>query len=189
MKKAFNILMIMAVVIIGGACSQSMRSYSEMLEDQQTIIDRWIDSKGFEVIKEYPKDGVFKPNQFMLFENGLYMNVIDSGNGKRPTLNKTTILARLNFEFTYLSDTMVNKGDNFHTGTWPIEFKFGSYSSMDNNSFNDFMGQGLAFPLEFVGENAVVQLIVPFSMANPYSTFAKSGVPVYHSKVRYTFEK
>lgn len=181
--------MVIAVMMMTGACSNSMRSYTEMVKDQQKVIDQWIDSKGFEIIKEYPADGVFKPNQFVLLKNGLYINVIDSGNGNRPKLNKTNILARLKFEFKQNRDTTTQSGNNFQAGTWPIEFKYGTYASLDNNTFNDFMGQGLAYPLEYVGDSAKVQLIVPFSMANPNSTFAKSGIPVYHSVVRYTFEK
>jgi hypothetical protein len=154
-----------------------------MLKDQKRAISRLIDNNDFEILSDYPADGVFKENQFVQLKSGVYINVIDSGNGKRATTN-TPILCRLNVTWL-LPDT--GSTENFSNGSYPIEFKYGigltSYSSFGDYYYN----QGLASGLEYVGDSAWVKLIVPFTVSSEY--FNTNGIPLYYSRVRYIFEK
>ena len=48
-----------------------------------------------------------------------------------------------------------------------------------------FICEGLGAGLPYVGDSAVVKLIVPFKLMS--SDFQSSGTPVFFEKVKYTF--
>jgi len=177
------------------SCSDdSTRSYTDMLVDQDKIISQLIDDNDLEILKNYPEDGVFGPNQFVKLDNGLYMNVVDSGNGNRAILNKTTILTRFTAELVYYGDTIqVNSFTDESVNPVPyLEFKYGSSTVADSNTqyeYADYLGTGYTTPLDYVGDSAIVKLIVPFELSASSSPFATSGIPVYFTKIRYAFEK
>jgi hypothetical protein len=154
-----------------------------MLKEEKRAISRLIDENGFEVLSSYPENGVFKENQFVKLKSGLYINVIDSGNGKRATVN-TTILCRFSVK-ELLDDTIPQ--ENFSNGTYPIEFKYGIGLTSGSSFGTYYYNQGLASGLEYVGDSAWVKLIVPFAMGSEYHS--QYGIPLYYSRVRYIFEK
>ncbi|MCD8262958.1 MAG: DUF4827 domain-containing protein [Tannerellaceae bacterium] len=103
MKKGFNILISAVILLAIFSCNNSMKSYTDMLKDERKAIDRLKDEEGLDFIKEYPVNGVFKENEFVKLDNGIYMNVIDSGTGNRAAAGDE-ILCR--YEFIYLSMTL-----------------------------------------------------------------------------------
>lgn len=201
MKKGFNILLIVCAALLTLSCNKT-KSYTDMLNDEKKAIDRLIDREGIEVLKHYPEDGVFKENQFVKLENGVYMNVIDSGTGQRAVLNKTKVFYRCiafyPLDSTYLlranslglitpywlygnRDTYrsVNYGPNSN-GTSPYSFTYGDYNS-------EYISEGLIAPLEYVGHNAKVKLIVPFKRG--LSIDNGNGQPIYYEILHYKFEE
>lgn len=183
MKKGFNILLILCAALFVISCDKT-KSYTDMLNAEKKAIDRLIDKEGIQVLSDYPSSGVFKENQFVKLDNGVYLNVVDSGNGDRAALYKTTILCRFSGHF-FMDDT--TSYDNFRTNTWPVEFKYGMYTAIDSNPFNTFLCEGLGTPLAYVGDSSIVKLIIPFKVNS--QSFQSSGIPTYFSKVRYIFDK
>ena len=78
MKKGFNILLILCAALVAISCSKT-KSYTDMLKDEKKAIERFIDDKGLEILDDFPADSVFKENQFVLLDNGVYLNIIDKG--------------------------------------------------------------------------------------------------------------
>ena len=76
MKKGFNILLILCAALVAISCSKT-KSYTDMLKDEKKAIERFIDDKGLEILDDFPADSVFKENQFVLLDNGVYLNIID----------------------------------------------------------------------------------------------------------------
>ena len=190
MKKGFYILMILCAALMVVSCDKT-KSYTERLKDERKAIDRLIDHEGF---KNYPSDGVFKENEFVKLDNDVYLNVIDSGNGNRAVLGTTKVFCRFEAKGILDSDTAYNMVNNLTYGPgyygFPTEFVFGyNVYSGESRSYDPdlFVGEGLATALYHVGEGATVKMIVPFKRMGSY--FQSSYVPVYFSKVRYTFEK
>ena len=183
MKKGFNILLIACAVLMVVSCDKT-KSYTDMLKAEKKAINRLIDEENFDILDEYPANGVFGPKQFVKLDNGVYLNVIDSGNGNRAVLGKTTVLCRFS-GVSIMEDSL--SFNNFRTGTWPVEFKFGLYTAIDSNPYNEFLSEGLATGLSYVGDSSYVQLIVPFKVSSDY--YRNLGYPLYFSKVRYIFEK
>jgi hypothetical protein len=155
-----------------------------MLKAEKKAIDRHINEQGFEILKDYPENGVFGEKQFVLLSSGLYLNVVDSGNGNRAEYG-TSVLLRASGKM--LLDTVTFNGfDPMSTIlSWPLEFKYGKYNSNDVSSY--FFSEGLMSVLEYVGDSSVVKLIVPFKIGS--ASQKTSGDPIYYDKVRYIFEK
>lgn len=163
-------------------------SYTDMLKAEKKAIERLMDSNGFVVLSDYPKDGVFKENEFYKLSNGVYLNVIDSGNGNHAVSGSTQVVCRFKARL-FLSDTTVI--DGFSSSQFPLTFKYGNNQPIqDESSFsnlNDFVSEGLASGLQYAGDSSLVKLIVPFKVSS--STFMKTGDPIFFEKVRYIFEK
>ena len=93
MKKGFNILLILCAALVAISCSKT-KSYTDMLKDEKKAIERFIDDKGLEILDDFPADSVFKENQFVLLDNGVYLNIIDKGSDQRAVQYKTKMLYR-----------------------------------------------------------------------------------------------
>jgi hypothetical protein len=189
MKKSFNIGLVLCAALFVWSCNNN-RTYSDMLKAQERAINRLIDENGLEILNGYPSDGVFKDNQFVVLPNGVYFNVIDSGNGNRAVSN-TTVFCRFYvrslIEWTYMDDTSTI--DCFQNGTEPVVYKYGASSPAIDNGTSTFFFSTLLFSgLEYVGDSSDVKLIIPFHLTANSSTFKSEGVPLYFSKVSYRFE-
>ena len=92
MKKGFYFVLILCAACLMGSCSKT-KSYTDMLNDEKKAISRLIDSLDIEVLKDFPDDSIFAENQFVKLDNGVYMNIIDRGEG-RATLYSTKVMYR-----------------------------------------------------------------------------------------------
>ncbi|MDR1556460.1 MAG: DUF4827 domain-containing protein [Tannerellaceae bacterium] len=188
MKKGFNIGLVLCVVLCVLSCNNNPQ-YSDMLDAQERAINRLIDENDIEILDAYPANGVFKDNQFIILDNGVYLNVIDSGNGNRAQAGSTSVFCRFFvkclIEWQYMDTTTV---DYFRNGTEPITYVYGASSPLYNNNTASFFSTLLFSGLEYVGDSSEVKLIIPFHLNGNNSTFLQAGVPLYFSKVRYRFD-
>jgi hypothetical protein len=204
MKNGFYFLAWACCVVhlLSAVSCNNYPTYEELKSDEKKVIKRILNEKGIEVINEYPANGVFEENQFVQLSSGIYLHVVDSGNGNRAKVGAdgtTEVLVRVKAEYTY-SDSLYQY-DTFQNGYNPFYFKYGSaisvvsdYSSSYNLYYYLF-GMGLESILSHVGDSAVVKLIVPgYSEISSYpagSTWQSADrygyVPIYYDKVRYTF--
>lgn len=192
MRKGLNLMMILGAVMMIASCNKT-KSYTDMLKAEQKAIDRLIDEEGIEILSEYPADGVFKENQFYILDNGVYLNVIDSGNGNRYT-NGTVVQSRFIVRF-FMSDTVEynNLNNDLFYGPAAFTATFSDYYSTvvqvasGNAVPTSFISEGLASGLEYVGDSSYVKLIVPFKVSG--GDFVSQGEPLYYTKVRYVFQK
>ncbi|MCD7973531.1 MAG: DUF4827 domain-containing protein [Candidatus Azobacteroides sp.] len=148
------------------SCNNS-KTYAQLLEDEQNAINKLITDSGFKILYSYPANKVFAENEFVKLPNGLYMNVIDSGNGTRVDSGKV-VLYRIKY-YRSLFDTTTYSGYSVD----PYSFIYGQ-GTTSSNSYSE----GLATPLSFVGQNSKVRLIVPSSI-NTY-TISQNVVPYYY---------
>jgi hypothetical protein len=194
MKKAFNGLLIVCVTLIAMSCNKETRTYTNMKKKQRNAITRLMDEKGYVVIKNYPEDGVFEENQFVELSNGVYLNVIDSGNGTRAVLGKTQVFCRFtafrpsldstSMYYTYSNDSW-NSG-----GTFPLEIMYGNISSPVNASADSyiasFSSEGLHSILQYVGNQSKVRAIVPFQVGSA-KVDMEYGYPLYYETLEFNF--
>jgi hypothetical protein len=180
------------------ACN-GQKSFEELKRDELKIIRRMIVEKDIEVLTEYPADGVFGENQFVLLSNGIYLNVIDSGNGERAVQGSTTVLVRVSGEFLY--NDSFDEFSTFGSSNYPMEFKYGNgYYVVSNHSgsydaYYYFFSLGIEHILRYVGNGAEVKLIIPgyididqSSASSSYQTASSNEyIPIYYDRVKYTF--
>jgi len=181
MKKG-ALFIVTAVIIscISFSCNQS-KSIQELLQEEQKAIDRFITMKGFVILKNYPSDGVFKENEYYKTSDGLFFHVVDSGNVKRvQPLNDVSV----RFDYMQYLKTYVS-GDTtklFPYPYTPYSFVYGISATYSSSSSP--VCQGWVIPLSYVGENAVIDMIVPSSIGQ-YADY-NSIDPVFYKNLRYT---
>lgn len=190
-------LLITAISAIGISSCNNVPSYADLKREEKKAIDKLIAEEGFEILKKYPADGVFGEKQFVVLDNGVYLNVVDSGNGRRAVEGRTTILMRCSVRLIFKTDTAAYS--NFSNIDIPVEFMYGYASNTISEqaaSYSDvwlYLSTGVESILKYVGENSVVKLIVPFDYGSSYQSTglngssSRYGAPLYYDKVRFAF--
>ena len=180
MKKGFYFVLILCAACLMGSCSKT-KSYTDMLNDEKKAISRLIDSLDIEVLKDFPDDSIFAENQFVKLDNGVYMNIIDRGEG-RATLYSTKIMYRCN-AYYFLNNFQLCINSNYgpnSNGTVPypangaqtVPFIYGEGTSSDTyDPKYIYVSEGIQAPLQYVGHHGRVKLIVPFDKGNYYGIF------------------
>lgn len=195
MKKGFYFVLILCAACLMGSCSKT-KSYTDMLNDEKKAISRLIDSLDIEVLKDFPDDSIFAENQFVKLDNGVYMNIIDRGEG-RATLYSTKVMYRCN-AYYFLNNFQLCINSNYgpnSNGTVPypangaqtVPFIYGEGTSSDTyDPKYIYVSEGIQAPLQYVGHHGRVKLIVPFDKGNYYDQ--GKGYPVYYEVLEYLFE-
>lgn len=179
MKTIINLLCIAACAISLSACDKDARSYDKSRKKEQKAIDKLIDEQNFEILSTYPSNGVFKENQFVYID-GVYLNVIDSGNGNRAIEGKTRVLMRCVVKDIQSTDTSF--ANTFADDYLPIEFIHGNALA----SSSKYLGVGVQSALKHVGENGVVRMIVPFNVGSK-SYQQEYYHALFYDKIKFTF--
>jgi len=180
-KKISCILLITAVFCAFFACSNNGKNLQELLKEERKAIDRYIVMNDLIILKDYPKDGVFGEKEYFKTDEGLFLQVVDSGNGKRVKL-----LDDVCIRYDYFQSVKeVAKGDS-------IKYSFNSYEPFSfiygipqtYSSYYSPVCEAWVIPLQYVGENAILNLIIPSSIGcksdNNYV------IPVFYRNLRYT---
>lgn len=196
MRKNVIFFIIIAIGLFGLSCNKG-KSYTDMLNEQKDAINFLIDKENIEVLKHYPEDGIFEENQFVLLENGVYLNVIDPGTEQRAVSGKTRILYRCIVSYpkdsAYAASSpyypyfnqkevkCINYGPSSN-GTDPYPLFYGDYASSSN-----LAGEGIQTPLKYVGHGAKVKLIVPFKCGLYIDQ--SNYQPAYYEIIQYKFHE
>jgi hypothetical protein len=201
MKKAFFITITFWCIVYGFFACNDYKTFEELKSEEKVVIRRIIAEKGISVLSEYPADGVFAENEYVELESGIYLNVVDSGCGDRAVANLTYVLVRAS-GYVYDADTPYYFS-TFANNSYPFEFKYGQAYSVANQHYASYdayyyyFGMGIESILNYVGDSAVVKLIVPgYSEISDYragSTYQSSNSNQYYTiffdKVRYIYYK
>ncbi len=203
MKSFYIFLLAGCILSMITSCGKDLPLFTELKSDENKLISKILAEKGIEVLKEYPSDGIFEEHQFVQLDGGVYLNVVDSGNGNRAELNNTRILLRFDSEIYLSADSSVERSF-YANNTVPFEFKYGMALNIVNQYKDDYtsnyyyyFSSGLELPLSYVGENAVVRLLIPGYATGEdgyypeSSTFQRANrecfYPIYYDKLKYTF--
>jgi len=175
------VLPLIAVTILGSSCNDQ-KTAQELIQEEKKAIQRFVSKNNIDVLDSYPKDGVFAENQYYRNPDGLFIQVVDSGNGKRAVPYKHEICVRFDGVQWFKSDTTMVS--SFYTnGNRPYEFTYGISGSYSNDQ-STLACPGWEIPLAFVGEYAVVNLIVPSNLGSAYDQ--NSYRPVFFKNLKYT---
>ncbi|MDD4589328.1 MAG: DUF4827 family protein [Parabacteroides sp.] len=186
-EKKIILLIGICICTLFASCQKEVVTYEEVRATEQEVINNFMDKHGFKVIKEYPKNGIFKDSEFILLDNGSYLHVTNSGKGKQTALG-TEITCIAKGVILYKDST--RSFDGFQPDKewtkWPIKFKYidngGTY-----NSDKYFLSEGLASALKFVGDSSSVSMIVPFTHGSLYQLSVY--MPIYFERIDFIYSK
>lgn len=192
MKKwALGIVSIVTISCISFSCSQS-KSLQELLQEEKKAIDRFITMNDLVILKDYPKDGFFKGNEYFKTSDGLFFQVVNPGNGTKVQLRDEV---SLRYEYAQ-SIKSVTAGDttkhyfpdhpsypNYSYPRVPFSFVYGIPQTYTSDYYP--LCQAWVVPLTYVGEDAIVNLIVPSSIGSKIDSYP-GILPVFYKNLHYT---
>lgn len=176
MKKVLLTLFVgIAAIGIFSSCNKG-KTYAQRLNDERKIIERFIDKEGIKVLNEYPKDSIFKENEFYLdMASGVYYNVMNAGSGRRIKTGEEIYIRFKDLEYPYSADTV--NYSNFGN-LQPETLIFGNPTT--------YVSTAWIVPIRNIGDGAKVKMIVPFKagLASDQSAFRTA----YYGRIDYRFE-
>jgi hypothetical protein len=185
MRKTIIFVLSFTMLVVANIACDKQKSIQEYLREEKKAIERYIDRQGIVVITTYPK-GQFKANEYFKTNEGLYIHVVDSGNGRRvkPMVDRVQV----RFDHMYYVKTFVTgKTDSLTLPFYyfPQEFVYGQSGSYGKNS-TDLSCDGWALPLAYVGEGAIVNLIIPSALGTSYDNSYPNFNTVFYRNLTYT---
>lgn len=191
MKKLIGgIFAILILAVIFSACDDT-ESYADKLKKEKKNISNFLSENNIELIYEYPEEGKFKDNQFFFDKStGIYLQVVDTGNGNRASANGTLTKVNVRYKQTRMLPDTTTYSIMGNYGDQPLSFVYGLTTTYTNSSSSYsngyyFLSPALAYPLKYVGEQGVVKMLIPFSQGSYYQQYYSYGA-VYMGYVEYT---
>jgi len=189
MRKITASILFVTIIMLLAACSKGV-SYAERVETEKKRIKQFLSEQNIEVLNSYPSNGVFKTNQYYLDETGVYINVVDSGNGKRAVAYD-----KVYYRFSETMQLPTSDNDTIklwetNPGLQPLEFVYKVTSSYtETNPYATgptyaYLSEGVTVPLKYVGEDAIVNILVPFKVGSAYQSSYYSTI--YYKRLRYS---
>ncbi|KAA6322625.1 hypothetical protein EZS27_027851 [termite gut metagenome] len=196
---------LLAVLLTGGmifqACDNT-QTYAELLEIERKAISEYVKENNIKTIsqEEFEKDTVTNVagNEYVAFSNGVYMQIVDRGNGEKPK-NRDEILVRfIEYDIIAKDTTGASNVLNPYSESYNIYPDAFYYTVSSSSSYGQFIineGAGIGYnmyssytstavpsgwliPLQYVRSGARVKLIVPSKMG--HSEAQQSVYPYFY---------
>ncbi|RRD58370.1 DUF4827 domain-containing protein [Tannerella forsythia] len=187
--KIFMAMLLLASVCLS-SCDKDRISYPKMKKEQKKAIEQFISSQGIEVLRKYPANGVFGEKQFYLTDEGVYIHVVDSGNGQRAQFRKTEVLMRFSGRNFFKKDT--TSFNFFDNKSVPFEFTYGradmvlhQHKTDRKSAYYYYFSTSLEVALRYVGDRSTVRMIIPFEVGSEDQL--NRGIPLYYEKITFRF--
>lgn len=183
MKIKLALFIIGTLMTLGIASCSSGTSYAELLRDERKITNKFLAQ--YRIVNEIPADTIFETGEdapfYRIEEDGnVYMQVIKAGSlDNRPSYGD-----HIYFRFAYFSlfdwedGEYSVSGNSYDMQNTSTDFYYGNYNVQVSYTW----GYGLQLPLQYVGVDSEVNLVVKSQYG--FSDNIANVVP-YHFNVRY----
>lgn len=181
--KLFNsiVLTLIGLLVITSSCNNS-KTYADYLKEEKKAIDQFIAKNNIQILKEFPKDSVFKSNEFYIDPvSGVYFNIIELGDTARPQWREKVYVRFKGLHYFKGDDT--TRYSNLQS-TFPEEIEY--VGPVNSTTKSSYANAGWAVPLSYVGHTGKVKMIVPFDYGSSYDQSVSE--PTYYEQVEYRFE-
>ncbi|MDR1762937.1 MAG: DUF4827 domain-containing protein [Dysgonamonadaceae bacterium] len=172
-----TLLSIVSVSWLFFSCDQS-KSLQELLREESKAIDRFLATNKIKVLDEYPASRVFAENEYFKTSDGLYIHVVDSGGAKVKSYNTVTV------RFEYLQYIGSDTTKYYPVLYQPYDFIYGVSATYQPTSGYSPVCTGWVYPLEYVGEHGIVDLIIPSNVGSYVDQQAIT--PLFYKGITYT---
>jgi hypothetical protein len=187
MKKTVIFVLSVIFLALANMACESQKTTQEYLREEKKAIERYIDRQGITILKDYPKDHKFGAKEYYRTNEGLYIHVVDSGNGVKVKPFVDEVQVRFDYLYyvkTYVSgDTASIPFDNIgpYYGEYPFSFIYGQSASYTNLACD-----GWALPLSYITEGAIINLIITSSLGAEYDNSYQNFNAVFYKNLIYT---
>ncbi|MDR0428158.1 MAG: DUF4827 domain-containing protein [Dysgonamonadaceae bacterium] len=187
-----TVLFISSILILGiiSLACERQKTTQEYLREERKAIERFLDRQGIRVRETYPAEHRFAENEYFKTNEGIYFQVVDSGNGDKidPFVDVEDVQVRLDYLFN-IKSYVSGRQDTLVPVSLPMSFLSGSLIIYGNrkttgSSYTNISGPGWAYPLKYVREGAVVNMILPSSFGNQSDN--ANFVPRFYKNLKYT---
>lgn len=184
MRKILSILSSALFVCLIMSCDDDIITYDDKLKEENIVVEKFVKDSKFVVLNDFPADGIFKENEYVLLKNGVYLHVVDYGDSKyTPLGTKVSTIAKGEI----LNQKEVKPFNGFEPEsdwlTWPIIFrnKEVNYPPVDDY----IVGLGYMSALKYVGNNSIVKMLIPSKVGSGYQY--DNACPAYFEKVCFLY--
>ncbi len=158
------------------ACNNG-KTYAEMVEEEREIIAQFLADSGFYYVEGFPTDSFADPKEFMLFSDGLYMNVVEFGDGEAFKSGDEITVRYTEMNLSTLV-TISNEASSM-----PDVFRYYTYGSYKSGTFYEdessmltiysstSVPSGWLLPLDYVRDGCYVRLIVPHDLGQTDASY------------------
>lgn len=178
MKKILGLLTFALLTFVMFPSCDDSKTYAEMMEEERELIKQFMADSSFYSVDNMPADTVFAPKEFLLFSDGLYMQIEDKGSGKSFE-SGMEVTVRFT-EFRLHDGVVISNNKSSAQGLNPDVFRYqvsGSTQSgifiAENDSETSYMASlygstavpsGWLVPLKYIKDGGKVRLIVPHKL-------------------------
>lgn len=178
MKKILGLLTFALLTFVMFPSCDDSKTYAEMMEEERELIKQFMADSSFYSVDNMPADTVFAPKEFLLFSDGLYMQIEDNGSGKSFE-NGMEVTVRFT-ECRLHDGVVISNNKSSAQGVNPDVFRYqvsGSTQSgifiAENDSETSYMASlygstavpsGWLVPLKYIKDGGKVRLIVPHKL-------------------------
>ncbi|MDR0233144.1 MAG: DUF4827 domain-containing protein [Dysgonamonadaceae bacterium] len=173
MNKLFLFVSIFFAASMFFACSKT-KTAQELLREERKAIDRFITENDFKLGE---RTEMYNKNVYYRTKEGLYINVIDSGNGTKARYGKEEVIVRYDSVFYFKSESEKRPGNTW-AGDAEVIFRYGRPDS--------YSVEGWAIGLSLVSDRARVNLIIPSGLRQ--SAAQTSFEPIFYENLYYRFK-
>lgn len=173
------------------------KSYIELRKEEDNAINKYLSSDG-RTTAPLPEDGNFLTLEdsvnapFYILPDGVYMQIARMGyRDSTGTFFRSG--DRVYFRFERMSLTLWATGVEMWGGNWSdssgaSDTYFFNYTTQEGPNYSQYFqyGLGIEYPLRYVGNGAVLNLIVPSKMG--FAADISSVIP-YLFKIRYNLKE
>lgn len=203
MKKFYVVLIALTGLLVTFTSCNKRKTYAELLSEERDAIEKFIRDSNLVILNEFPTNGIFQRKQFYKDPNsGVYFNIIDRGDVELDAQGKIVessraklgeaVYVRYNGMILFKNDTV--KYNNMNPVSYPFGESFKFYglptamniSSLYGSDSGNSTTPAWVIPLQYVGHNGRVKMIVPFNFAS--NAIKSEFVPVYYDMVLYRLE-
>ncbi|MBZ4651898.1 MAG: hypothetical protein JG761_698 [Proteiniphilum sp.] len=179
-KTDLIITALLGVLLIFPSC-ENQKTYADYLNDEAKAIELFIAQQQLTILDKYPTDGKFGEKEFYKDPNTeVYYHVISYGDTTERLSSGETVYIR----FSGLHYFMSNDTTRYANLVYPEEIKY--FGPVNSYTKSYYSTPGWMVPLEHVGHNGEVKMIIPFNMGSSYDR--SQYQPSYYDWVQYRFE-
>ncbi|MGL4229605.1 MAG: DUF4827 family protein [Tannerellaceae bacterium] len=182
MRKILSVLKVVLYMLFLVSCDKSdIVTFDDLIREDKLFLEQYMKENQFVVLNEFPADGIFQENEYVLLNNGVYLHVVDYGDSKNTAVG-TKVSTVAKGKFLTLKDGSEKSFNGFEPETdwmeWPINFEYKERRFPTESFYVDeyIVNEGYMSVLKYVGNNSTVKMIIPLALGTNFQINNQTSV-------------